>query len=117
MTVGSVLVRLLFDQNLSHRLRSILEREFPACAHVRDFGLERADDETVWSLARQAGYMIVSKDEDFHQRSFLHGHPPKVVWLRVGNCSTDEVAEVLRRHAAELLAFDADPDASFLVLS
>jgi predicted nuclease of predicted toxin-antitoxin system len=109
-------VRLLFDLNLSHRLCSLLGKESSSCAHVRDFVMERADDETIWSFARRENYVIVSKDEDFHQRSFLHGHPPKVVWLRVGNCSTDEVAEVLRRHAAALQAFDADPDASFLVV-
>jgi predicted nuclease of predicted toxin-antitoxin system len=34
----------------------------------------------------------VSKDTDFHQRSFLFGGPPKVVWIRLGNCSTEDIA-------------------------
>ena len=110
-------MRLLFDQNLSHRLCSALAREFPSSAHVRDLGLERADDLTIWTFAREQGYTIVSKDEDFRQRSFLYGHPPKVVWLRVGNCSTEQVVEILRLHANNLAAFGADPEAAFLVLS
>ena len=61
--------------------------------------------------------MIVSKDDDFHQRSFLYGHPPKVVWLRLGNCSTEQVAETLRKKAGHLSLFEADPQAAFLVLS
>jgi predicted nuclease of predicted toxin-antitoxin system len=64
-----------------------------------------------------AGICIVSKDDDFHQRSFVFGHPPKVVWVRLGNCSTRLIESVPRRRAGELLEFDADPGAAFLVLS
>lgn len=110
-------MRLLLDQNLSYRICKSLSREFPSAAHVRDFGLESADDQEVWEFARLNGYMIVSKDHDFHQRSFVHGHPPKVIWLRVGNCSTEMILDLLRRHLSDLAAFDADPDASFLILS
>ena len=37
-------MKLLFDQNLSHRIVSMLADSFPASAHVRDFDLQRADD-------------------------------------------------------------------------
>jgi predicted nuclease of predicted toxin-antitoxin system len=81
-------VKLLFDQNLSHRLVKALASEFPESVHVRDVGLEKALDEPVWEYAKANSFVIVSKDSDFHQRSFLFGHPPKVVWIRRGNCST-----------------------------
>ena len=110
-------MNLLFDQNLSHRLVAALADSFPASAHVRDFDLQRADDATIWEFAKNKEFTIVSKDNDFHQRSFLYGHPPKVVWLRLGNCSTEQVAETLRQSAHHLSAFDADPQAAFLVLS
>ena len=110
-------MKLLFDQNLSHRLVSMLADSFPASAHLRDFDLQRADDATIWEFAKDSGYIIVSKDDDFHQRSFLYGHPPKVVWLRLGNCSTEQVAETLRAGAHHLSAFEANPQAAFLVLS
>lgn len=84
---------------------------------MRDVGLQRADDATIWEFAKSNGYAIGSKDNDFHQRSFLYGHPPKVIWLRLGNCSTEQVAETLRRNVHHLSAFEADPQAAFLVLS
>lgn len=37
--------------------------------HVRDAGLKAAPDTDVWNYARNNGFMIVSKDSDFHQRS------------------------------------------------
>ena len=110
-------MKLLLDQNLSHRLVAALQLEFPGSTHVRDLNLERADDATVWEFARAHGYSIVSKDADFHQRSFVYGQPPKVVWLRVGNCTTEQVAATLRRHVDELHAFEYDVESAFLILS
>ena len=78
--------------------------------------LRHADDDTVWQYAAAHGFAIVSKDADFHERSFLFGPPPKVIWIRRGNCSTEEVIAILREHHAELLAFDGDEDSAFLAL-
>ena len=110
-------MKLLFDQNLSHRLVSQLATEFPGSAHVRDVGLATATDPDVWDYARSNGFVIVSKDTDFQQRALLYGHAPKVVWVRLGNCSTAAVAALLRSRLADLLAFEVDPNAAFLALS
>jgi predicted nuclease of predicted toxin-antitoxin system len=69
-------VKLLFDQNLSYRLVQTLHTEFPESQHVRDIGLGEATDEAVWQYAAQQDFTIITKDADFHQRSFLFGHPP-----------------------------------------
>ncbi|MGH9379927.1 MAG: DUF5615 family PIN-like protein [Thermoanaerobaculia bacterium] len=110
-------MRLLFDQNLSDRLLHILADEYPGSVHLRHVGLRRADDDEVWRYALDHRLTITSKDSDFHQRSFVQGHPPKVVWIRTGNCSTDRIADILRRHRPELEAFDRDEDTSLLILS
>ena len=110
-------VRLLLDQNLSSRLVRALADVFRGSTHVRDVGLSRATDEAVWTYAARHGYVIVSKDAEFHQRSFVLGHPPKVVWIRRGNCSTRDIETLLRGRGPDLLAFDADPERSFLALS
>jgi predicted nuclease of predicted toxin-antitoxin system len=89
----------------------------PGSVHVRDIGLATADDATVWEYAKQNALTIVSKDGDFHQRSFLYGHPPKVIWIRRGNCSTTIVERMLRDYHADINAFLADPDAAFLALA
>jgi predicted nuclease of predicted toxin-antitoxin system len=110
-------MKLLFDENLSPKLARRLADLFPDSAHVRDVGLKAADDPLVWDYARDGGLMIVSKDSDMHQRSFVFGHPPKVVWVRLGNCTTSDVESLLRRNFAAVRIFHEDPDASFLSLS
>lgn len=110
-------MRLLLDQNLSHRLKHPLAPVYADVAHVRDFGLERADDTSVWSFAKDKGFAIVSKDSDFHQRSLVFGHPPKVIWLRLGNCSTSDIEEVLLNVQPAIATFLTDATASLLTLS
>lgn len=110
-------MKLLFDQNLSHRLVALLAAEFPGSTHVRDAGLATAPDPDIWAHASAGGFIIVSKDTDFQQRALLFGHPPKVIWLRLGNCSTDAAAALLHLQFDDIQAFVADPDASFLALS
>ena len=77
-------MKLLFDENLSPKLPRILAVDFLGSMHVRDCGLKGFPDEDVWEYARNNGFTIVSKDSDFYQRSLLYGHPPKLVWLRIG---------------------------------
>jgi predicted nuclease of predicted toxin-antitoxin system len=110
-------VKLLLDQNLSPRLLRSLEADFPGSSHVRLVGLEKADDETLWEFARQQSFTIVSKDADFRQRSFLLGFPPKVIWIRLGNCSTSQIEKLLNRHKSSILEFFEDESLSFLALS
>jgi predicted nuclease of predicted toxin-antitoxin system len=110
-------MKLLIDQNLSYKLAAELAAEFPGSAHARDMGLATATDTHVWSHAAAQGFVIVSKDADFQQRALLMGHPPKVVWVRLGNCTTAAVATLLRAHRDTLLAFEADPSASFIALA
>ncbi len=109
-------MRLLFDQNLSPRLRDLLADLFPGSIHVREVGLQSADDEAVWNYAAQNELTIVSKDSDFRQRSFLFAHPPKVVWLRRGNCSTADIETILRANHSTLITFEQDEEGSFLAL-
>ena len=94
----------------------MLSETYPDSAHVRDFGLASANDEAVWREAQAQGFVIVTKDDDFRQRSFLRGPPPKVIWVRLGNCRTADVEATLRARAATILAFGEDPHAALLVL-
>jgi predicted nuclease of predicted toxin-antitoxin system len=89
-------VKLLLDENLSPRLVSLLGDLFPGSLHVHDVGLGGDDDGAVWRYAKAHGFAIVSKDSDFMERSVLEGFPPKVIWVRLGNCSTSDVERLLR---------------------
>ena len=109
-------MKLLFDHNLSHKLVGRLDDVFPDSEHVRHVGLQEASDHAVWEYARSKDFIIVSKDEDFRQVSFLRGPPLKVVWVKLGNCTTDDVERVLRERHPDLLEFDDDEDAAFTVV-
>ena len=61
--------------------------------------------------------MIVSKDTDMHDLSLVFGNPPKVIWIRIGNCSTSEVEDILRRDFDVIKLFYEDEDLSLLDLS
>jgi predicted nuclease of predicted toxin-antitoxin system len=110
-------MKLLFDQNLSHRLVAALPAEFPGSAHVGDVSMATSPDPDVWAYAAAEGFAIVAKDADFQQRALLYGHPPKVIWGRIKNCSTSAAAALLRSRVADIPAFGSDRTASFLALS
>ncbi len=109
-------MRLLFDQNLSFRLVQGLADLYPDSLHVRTVGLNVANDAGVWDYAGAHGYVIVSKDSDFYLFSLRFGPPPKVVWIRRGNCPTAEIEAILRGHHADIEAFVRDSATALLEL-
>ena len=74
-------------------------------------------DPIVWDYAKDNDLMIVSKDADMHDLSLVFGNPPKVVWLRLGNCSTLQVESVLRQNFNAIKLFYEDEDSSLLALA
>jgi predicted nuclease of predicted toxin-antitoxin system len=109
-------VRLLFDENLSHRLVRELADVYPDSAHVRDIGLQGAEDRRIWDYAAERGLLLTSKNTDFYQRSLVFGAPPKVIWQRIGNAPTLAIAELLRQQHTVIRTFYEDSEAKFLPL-
>jgi predicted nuclease of predicted toxin-antitoxin system len=108
--------RLLFDENLSPRLVGLLADDFPGSSHVDQAGLHGRSDAEVWAHARDHGLVLVSKDNDFRQMSFLRGAPPKIVWLRIGNAPTQAVAGLLRSRRADVESFVGDAETALLAV-
>jgi predicted nuclease of predicted toxin-antitoxin system len=73
-------------------------------------------DRSIWEFAKAENLVIVSKDSDFHERSVLLGGPPKAIWLRVGNCSTQYIASELRSASEGILAFGAQDEETCLIM-
>lgn len=109
-------MKLLFDENLAARLVQDLADIYPESVHVFTLGLGGASDRAVWTRAAADGFALVTKDEDFHRLSVLLGPPPKVIWIRLGNCATEQVAHLLRNRADDVAAFAADGEVAFLEL-
>ena len=80
-------MKALLDQNLSFRLVEVLLPRFPGRLHVRDVDLTGDDDERIWALAKNEGFVIVTKDNDFLARALVRGHPPQIVHICLGNAS------------------------------
>jgi predicted nuclease of predicted toxin-antitoxin system len=109
-------VKLLLDENLSPSLVQTLSELFPGSQHVNGVGLQGRSDSEIWDYAGKNGFAILSKDNDFRQRSFLNGHPPKVIWASVGNAGTRVIALLMRRSTSQIKVFFANLDESLLVL-
>lgn len=109
-------MKLLFDQHISRRVVRAIGDRFPESHHLRYFHLEEASDEAIWNFAKKNGYCIVTKDDDFHQRSLLYGHPPKVIWVKLGNTNNRTMEDFLRERFETIRRFVEDEEASLLVL-
>ena len=110
-------MKLLLDQNISHRLARRVSDLYPGSTHTRRIGLREAPDSAIWDYALNNGFMIVTKDSDFQARSMIDGHPPKVVWITRGNCSNDEIESILRDNHQAIAAFHANPTKSLITLA
>ncbi|PJZ66757.1 hypothetical protein EHQ27_04305 [Leptospira wolffii] len=109
-------MKLLIDQNISWSIVEELSSTFPGSVHVRSVNLHTASDEAVWNFALENDFVILSKDSDFHQRSFLFGFPPKVIWLKLGNCTTNQIVSTLKSELEQIFRFEQDQEAAFLVI-
>ena len=109
-------MKLLLDQNISRKLVKALGRSFPGTSHVYLLGLQNASDAEIWEYARAKDFAIVTQDSDFSERVAIHSHPPKVVWLRVGNTSTQYIKTLLADRKKDILAFGKDTKNGCLIL-
>ena len=98
-------MRLLFDQNISHRILDLIVNDFPESAHIKDFGLHDKGDKEIWNYAKENNFTLVTFDSDFNDFSTLFGSPPKIIWLRLRNSSTSNVANVLLNKADAIKSF------------
>lgn len=108
--------KLLFDQNLSPKLINRLTDLFPNSDHLDWLGLGAAEDVSVWEHAKQNDFVVVTKDADFADLSVFRGFPPKVIWIRRGNCSTNDIEELLREHKSEIEDLITDSTSGILTL-
>lgn len=110
-------MKLLLDENLSDRIVSRIIDLYPDSEHVKTLALTNTDDGIIWEYAKANGFVIVSKGSDFHQRSLLYGHPPKFVFLRIGNSPTSKIVQILRDNFDTIRQFGDRESESILVLT
>jgi predicted nuclease of predicted toxin-antitoxin system len=103
-------MRLLFDQNLSYKLKNHFKNEFPGSCHVSDHHLIESLDNDIWNFARANNYTIVTQDIDFFEIMLVKGFPPKIIWFKKGNSSTKTVRDALNQNIASIFDFELNND-------
>ena len=109
-------MKLLFDQNLSPKLVPRLADLYPGSNHVYHLGIDLTPDKEMREYAGREGFLIVTKDSDFSDLCILLGFPPKVIWIRRGNCSSADIESMLRNHKADIEALGRDEVIGILTL-
>lgn len=107
---------LLFDQNISPRLVDRLADIYPDSVHVSTLGMGNAMDSEIWQYAHDHDYVIVTKDADFSELGVVRGFPPKIIWIRRGNCSTQEIESILRENYDAIKTLSDDNETGILTL-
>jgi len=102
-------------RNFSPRLVESLADLYSGSEHVENVGLSGGGGGDVWDYAKANGFAIVSKDSDIADRSVLDDASPKVIWIRLGNCSTSDVERVLRSQYEAIRSFIVEDRETFLL--
>ena len=109
-------MKLLFDQNLSPKLAEYFNSSFAESEHLQNLNLDKSSDTSVWEFAKSNEFTIVTKDNDFNNLVAFWGFPPKVIWIRRGNCSTNDIKELLSSNTEKIKGFISDSTNGILTL-
>ena len=102
-------MKLLFDQNISFRVIKKLDNIFQGSRQVKELGLQDLSDMQIRTFAKENNFSIVTFYSDFFDLANLYGHPPKIIWLRSGNCTTNEIADLLISKSDVIIDFISNP--------
>ncbi|WP_426669631.1 DUF5615 family PIN-like protein [Mucilaginibacter sp. McL0603] len=103
-------IRLVSDENVSWRIKKLIPQWNILPANEIKKG-ERLSDLFIWKFAKENQYTILTFDEDFSELQNLYSFPPKIIWLRTGNISTEEICDRLTQLEKEIINFQINEDA------
>ena len=101
-------MKLLFDQNISHKVLQYLPSVFHGSTSVKQEGLTNLPDKEIWDFAKKHRYTIVTQDSDFNDLNALLGFPPKIIWVRTGNLTTKQIVDVIVKYTPDIEGFLKD---------
>ena len=97
--------RLPLDENISWRLAAHLRPHCAVVLHVRDVQLDNSPDTSIWRYARQHGYDVITKDENFLRLVLAEGFPPRVVAVQNAQVPVARLAEFLLARLPQIASF------------
>ena len=98
-------MKLLLDQNISYKLIAQLNKLFPGTNHVARLNLDKASDLLIWNYAKDNDLIILTQDADFYELALLRGFPPKIIYLKCKNSSTQNIIKVITGSFQEIEEF------------
>ena len=101
-------MKLLLDENISHRLLKLIDEDFPGSIHVNFADVPLRTDHVIWNYAKAHHFTILTFDSDFVQIAALRGTPPRVILLNLRNPSYPEIARLLLARKSSIGEFVAD---------
>jgi predicted nuclease of predicted toxin-antitoxin system len=107
-------VIFLVDAQLPPALARWLTQQGHVAQHVDDLGLRNAEDLTIWNHASNSGAIIITKDEDFAERTTRDTSAPVIVWLRIGNATNQALMQWLTPRWEEITML-LDPGVNRLI--
>ncbi len=110
-------MKILLDQNISYRLVSKIKPIFPGIDHVKNVGLTNKLDKIIWDYAKRERFTIVTFDSDFYDLSLLFGHPPKLIWIKSGNTTTQNLTRILTEKAIQIQNFISESELGCLEIN
>jgi len=93
-------------KNISFRIVSKLIDNFPDCRHVSQHGLNNCEDHEIWEFSRSRNFVIVTFDSDFYDISLINGCPTKIIWIRTGIITTNELEQLLNKSKPVIFDFN-----------
>lgn len=90
-------MKLIIDAQISPSIASWINRTFNdiQAISVHSVALQFAEDSEIYAYAKENGYVIMSKDDDFLNQLEKHGSPPALIWVTSGNTSNARMREIL----------------------
>ncbi len=109
-------MKVLIDQNISFRLVERLQNALSVdFIHLKSVNLADAPDIPIYLYAQNENFdAIMTMDNDFINIQSMLGTPPKLIWLRVGNCSTAALSLIINHKLLQIHAFLQEKDNDIL---
>jgi predicted nuclease of predicted toxin-antitoxin system len=91
-------MKFIVDAQLPPALARFLTDKGEDVIHVLDVAMMESSDSEIWERAVKDNLVIITKDEDFQIRASVSTIFPKIVWVRIGNCSRKELLNYFEHH-------------------
>lgn len=80
-------MKFIVDAQLPPALARFLAAKGEDVVHVLDVQMMESSDSQIWDFSLHNSLVIITKDEDFQLRASVTANHPRIVWVRIGNCS------------------------------